>query len=141
MAAATLDVLVSERGLEQVGYSLGDGVGSGLGRAANLMVYTGAAALCGYLIGDLMPDVINYAISGIGNALGDSGAGIRAIQIPHGFGVQEALAVPEQVLLGHDYARNIPMAYLVAAPMAAKYLGEQVFGPLVRPVVDAVRGR
>ncbi len=140
-----LDALVGETSFETVGTNLGNGMEAGLVRTLNIMAYTGGAAMLGYLVGDLAPQAVDYAVNHLGAALQadglarNVGAVLEAVSIPRGFGVPDALSVPEQVIFGHDYARNIPMAYLAAAPVVAKYVGEHIIAPLVRPLVDVVR--
>ncbi len=130
--------LVEEKGLEGVVENSVNGFGTGLADVANLMVYAGGAALAGYFIGDLLPEAFNYLRSTLGAP--EAVIGI-SINIPRGFGIPSALAVPEQLIFGHDYAKGISMAYLAAAPVVAKYVGEKIVAPLVKPLVDVVRSR
>lgn len=128
--------LIEKKGLEGVLGNAGNGAASGTMTTLNLMAYTAAAGLAGYVLGDLAPEAINYVRSSAG--VPETVLGISTI-LPRGFGIPNALAVPEQILLGHDYAREIGMGYLAAAPVVAKYFGEHIVAPVIKPFVELVR--
>lgn len=131
-----IDTLVENNGMGDVSENLARGVSSGLVNTANLAAYTIGAGLLGYLVGDQLPEVLNYLRTAVGVP---ETLGTLSLQVPRGFGVPDALAVPEQLIFGHAYARELSMGYLAAAPVVTKYVGEHIIAPLVKPLVDVVR--
>ena len=107
------------------------GIGSGVGTVVGPVALAGGAAFAAYvvgnLIGDNVPNMINYFV---GQALPNNQIPVAhlSVMIPRGYGLVDAVAG----LTGRDPS-TISSGTIAATPVAAAfvgYLGSKIAGPL-----------
>ncbi len=135
--ASTLEHKLYEAEQEiEIEKNIGEGLSQGVQQVCGPFAYAGAAALVAYvagsIIGDTVPQGINYLTGLAFDHNSISQLGNVSIAIPRGYGLVDAVAT----VLGRDPS-SISSGALAAAPVGAAYAGyvlSRMFGPVLERI-------